>query len=103
MTQAQETHYRKLVDLEKTLKLMERVARNERINIDQFTTIYNTIVERGVGHRCNMKNVGNVQTTSWLGWMAYDDSYGLRIAYTDYDGARWVILKYNDENRLIRL
>lgn len=102
MTHSQETHYRKLVDLEKTLKLMARMARNERINPDQFEAIRTCIMERGSHHRYSIHGIGNVDAISWLGWMLYDDpnGSGKRLSYPDYDGVRRHIIKY-DENRLI--
>lgn len=103
MTRAQETHYRELIGLEKTLKLMARVARNERINPNQFETIRSCIEEHGSPHRHLIHRLVAVDTISWLGWMLYDDPTGAgkRLSYTDHDGVRRIIVKYKDDNILL--
>lgn len=105
MTRAQETHYRKLIDLEKTLKLMARVARNESINPNQFETIRSCIEEHGSPHRHLIHGVVAVDTITWLGWMLYDDPNGAgeKLSYPDHDGAHRIIVKYKDDNRLLRV
>ena len=103
MTRAQETHYRELIDLEKTLKLMARVSRNERINPNQFEAIRTCMVKYGSSHRYLIHGVVTVDTISWLGWALYDDPNGAgeRLSYTDHDGVCRIIVKYKDDNKLL--